>query len=126
MANTFNGIGTTFYGQSKFQSDDSYVTTKWFVIGFFPLIPLASLRVRYLDTSGIPFLSRSTQFEVLEELPIDWVQVLKIWVYSLFVITVVGSVLVSNLPAPLKVILCSLAVFLPFVVRFFAKRMSGN
>jgi hypothetical protein len=42
MANTFNGIGTTYYGKKDIYSDSSFIAIKWFVVGFFPLIPLGS------------------------------------------------------------------------------------
>ena len=47
MAFSFNGIGTSFYGQRNFRSDGTYVTTEWFVLLAIPVIPLRSLRVRY-------------------------------------------------------------------------------
>ncbi|OGY90917.1 MAG: hypothetical protein A3H70_01715 [Candidatus Komeilibacteria bacterium RIFCSPLOWO2_02_FULL_48_11] len=43
---SFNGFGTTIYGRRDVnQADGSYVVTKWFIIIFFPIIPLGSYRV---------------------------------------------------------------------------------
>ncbi|NQV00098.1 MAG: hypothetical protein HQ538_05120 [Parcubacteria group bacterium] len=42
---TFWGIGTTLYGKTDIQSDDSYIVTKWFIFLLLPIIPLASYRV---------------------------------------------------------------------------------
>jgi len=47
MAYSFNGIGTTFYGQRDFRADGSYVTTEWIVFCCIPIAPLRSLRVKY-------------------------------------------------------------------------------
>jgi hypothetical protein len=42
----FNGIGTTIYGKREVDpADGSYITTKWFTVLFFPLVPLGSYRV---------------------------------------------------------------------------------
>lgn len=126
MANTFNGIGTTFYGQSRFEQDGSFVTTKWFVVGFFPLIPMGSLRVRYLGTSGVPFFARTSSYEVVEETGLDMVQVLKIWLYAVFVITLAVMVLDSKtMNGIAKTIIIAAAMFLPHVLRFLAKRSAG-
>jgi hypothetical protein len=124
VANTFNGIGTTFYGQGKFESDQSFITTKWFVLGFFPLFPLGSARVIYLGSSGVPFLSRSAEFEVVEALPIQWIQVLMTWIYAVFIITWVIGLLASNKPPFLKVVLIALGIFLPFIIRWMQKRFA--
>jgi hypothetical protein len=42
---TFNGIGTKLYGSTDNSSDGSYVTTKWFVFVYLPVVPLESYRV---------------------------------------------------------------------------------
>lgn len=125
MANSYNGIGTTYYGQSQFESDGSFVTTKWFVIGFFPLIPMSSARVQYLGTTGIPFFSRTSTFEVLEQLPIAWLQVLRTWIYavSIFVLTI--TVLASHAPVASKLIVIAMGIALPHVLRWFAKQKAG-
>ena len=36
MTFLLNGFGTTFYGKRAFESDGSYVTTKWIAIAYFP------------------------------------------------------------------------------------------
>jgi hypothetical protein len=42
---SFNGIGTKVYGKREENPDGSYIVTKWFIIIFFPIIPLGSYRV---------------------------------------------------------------------------------
>lgn len=122
MPNTFNGIGTTYYGQSDFEQDDSFITTKWFVLGYFPCAPLGSLRVRQIQSEGIPLLSRSTAYEVIEEQPTNWAQVLRIWAFTAFMFFVFGQVLSSRLPPVAQFLVLALAVFIPTLTRAFAKR----
>ncbi len=125
MANTFNGVGTTFYGQSRFEQDGSFVTTKWFVIGFFPLVPMGSARVRYLGTSGVPFLARTSSFELVEDVPLHWMQVLKTWTYACFIVALTTSMMVGSAHPVAKIIVISAGIFLPFFLRFLARRIAG-
>ncbi|BEU94443.1 hypothetical protein ACDW_01480 [Acidovorax sp. DW039] len=53
MANTFNGIGTTFYGQCAFEQDDSFITTKWFVLGMPSLVKFAWVAVAAFIPLGL-------------------------------------------------------------------------
>lgn len=125
MANTFNGIGTTFYGKRGFEQDESYVTTKWFVIGFFPLIPLGSLRVRYIGTAGVPFFARTSSFEVIEELPTDLLQVLSIYLYSFFIVGWIAYLVGRDMSGIGRFLLIAAAVALPHVLRFLGRKLQG-
>ena len=51
---TYNGFGTTLYGERDYLPDGSYITTKWIVFMWVPLIPIRSLRVKWkgMDTTG--------------------------------------------------------------------------
>src|ERR1700739_1215446 len=40
---TLQGIGTTFYGQSDFRRDGTFITTEWLVFFFVPIIPIRSM-----------------------------------------------------------------------------------
>jgi hypothetical protein len=60
MPKSYNGIGTMFMGQRDFRPDGSYVTTEFFVILLFPVMPLKSYRVIPLG---------GNKYRVLEELP---------------------------------------------------------
>src|SRR5437867_639442 len=42
---TANGVGTRFYGKSDVHTDKSYITTKWVVCLWLPILPLGSYRV---------------------------------------------------------------------------------
>lgn len=125
MANSFNGIGTTFYGRSNFESDGSFVTTKWFIIGFFPIVPVGSARIQFERESGIPFFGRTSTFEVIEELPIDWLQVLKTWVYAFCIVALSGYVIMSDMPAASKLIGLIAGVLVPHILRWIAKSKAG-
>jgi Membrane dipeptidase (Peptidase family M19) len=52
MAFSIQGFGTSFVGQRDFGADGSYITTKWVVLLFVPVIPLSSLRVKETTTYG--------------------------------------------------------------------------
>jgi len=43
MAYHINGVGTIYYGHRDRLADSSYVTTKWVVFLFLPVIPLGDL-----------------------------------------------------------------------------------
>lgn len=43
---TFNGIGARFYGRRDYDAEtNSYITVHWFVLLYFPIIPLACYRI---------------------------------------------------------------------------------
>ena len=52
VARSFNGFGTTIYGKRDFLDDGSYVTTKWAVLFWVPILPLSSMRVREIGGEG--------------------------------------------------------------------------
>ncbi len=117
MAGSVNGIGTTFYGQSEFDSDGSFVTTKWFVIGFLPLIPLSSTRVR----------GAGAELEVIDEVPLHRVQVLKTWAYAALLIGLVMAVMLNPQMGPLlQVVILGAVVFMPHTLRWFARRAASS
>ena len=95
MAASINGFGTRFYGASSRRSDGSFITTKWFVIIFMPVIPLSSCRV-IREVKGDKFLifGYSSAYSILEKLPIQWTQVLKTYAFAtMFIVWMVGAAL---------------------------------
>jgi hypothetical protein len=76
MPKTFNGIGTKYQGASDRQSDGSFVTTEWFVILDFPIIPLRSYRVQRLGEQS-SFSQTTELYNVIDQLPLNTKQVLK-------------------------------------------------
>jgi hypothetical protein len=56
---TFNGIGTRLYGRRDYDSQSqSYVATLYFTFIFFPILPLASYRVREVGGGQYQFLGK--------------------------------------------------------------------
>jgi hypothetical protein len=76
VAYSVNGFGTTYYGQRAFERDGSYITTKWAIAGTLPLVPLDSIRVKEIRSG---FSGR--QKVIVDEMGIDWPQVLLTYVY---------------------------------------------
>lgn len=69
MAFSFNGFGTTYYGERDFRPDGSFITTEWIILAFVPVIPLGSLRVirtPQRDTNLVVY--RSSKSIVVERL----------------------------------------------------------
>lgn len=71
---TWNGIGTKFYGSKDQDSGDSFVTTEWFVILFFPIIPVGTSRVVFKGTTH-GWRIMTNQYYVIQKLSMDWQQV---------------------------------------------------
>lgn len=55
MPTSLHGIGTTYYGKRDFEPDGSYITTEFVIFIGIPIVPLQSLRVRYVGSTGIVF-----------------------------------------------------------------------
>lgn len=119
---SLKGIGERLYGKRDFRADHSYQTTKWFILLYLPIYPLATLRVRESDNG---------QMTVLEELPTDWRQVLD--TYSFVVISwwviVTARGLCAEHPFPGNELLTLALLALPFlfiyIVRRRARRAAG-
>ncbi|MDR3351950.1 MAG: hypothetical protein LBO00_02865 [Zoogloeaceae bacterium] len=128
---TVNGIGTTFYGQARFRRDGSFVTTKWFVICWFPFFPMKSYRLRYIEGD-------ENSCELLEELPVDRVQAIKVWAYAFTIVPCVSFILVTSVVAIIPntvlgyvlatvfVLLTMALGYLPGLLRLRAKFRAGG
>jgi len=46
VGRSVNGFGTRIYGERDFLPDGSFVTTKWVIFLWIPILPLSSMRVR--------------------------------------------------------------------------------
>jgi hypothetical protein len=82
MPYTWSGVGTTYYGRRDKAVDGSYVTTKFVVIFFVPVIPLSSWRVlpvgeRRFRVTG--FSMGYSQNYQATRVPFSWRQVLNIY-----------------------------------------------
>lgn len=76
MPGSFNGFGTTFYGERGHAPDGSYVTTEWIILLYLPIIPLRSLRIARNpqdDFRAVAFESES--YYVISRERLCWTQV---------------------------------------------------
>lgn len=82
MPYSVNGFGTKFYGEADHHPDGSFIATKWITVAYLPVIPVGSFR---LIRSGNPYQSDIgyAEFGVLEDLPIFWPQVFRIYTFLL-------------------------------------------
>ena len=77
MAFTLNGIGTRYQGV-RWLPDGTYVTTKWFVLLYVPLVPLGSFRV--LEASAAwGSVAYSGQSMRVQKVPLDRGMVLRVY-----------------------------------------------
>ena len=87
-------IGTTYYGR-RWLADGTYVTTKWFVIVYLPLLPIGSVRI--LSASHeYGSAAMSGQSLVVQKIPLD-----KWMVIGMYAFLVGGAV---GLVAALKIL----------------------
>jgi hypothetical protein len=54
VGRSHNGFGTTIYGKRDFLADGSFVTTKWVIFFWVPILPLSSMRVRLAKQAQPP------------------------------------------------------------------------
>jgi len=67
-----NGMGTTTYGKRDFLSDGSFVTTKWVVFLWIPILPLSSMRVKPVQQSGPDHLGASLLLSLIGIVHFRW------------------------------------------------------
>jgi hypothetical protein len=87
MPSSFNGIGTTYYGQREFHADGTYLTTEWFIFFAIPVVPLRSIRLSYEGPGKrkIPIGFESIEkYLIYERVPLSWKQVLNTYTFFLF------------------------------------------
>lgn len=78
MPYTFNGCGTSYYGQRDHAADGSYITTLWATAVWIPLLPLASYRVRPVG-KGTNIIIHSSQSYQAVRVPLCWEQVRNVY-----------------------------------------------
>ena len=148
MAFTFQGIGTRLYGQREFEADGSYITTKWFVFLYVPIIPLRSFRV--IDQGAGDYnvmlppvvMGSSVRYAVLNETSPNASQVISVYGFVLlcaawfaalmwFMRVMMDSLLpkyFADRPLAFTAIIVAgwatfiIPVLLPRILRFHAKR----
>jgi hypothetical protein len=92
MAFTLNGIGTRYSG-TRWLPDGSYVTTKWFVIVYMPILPLGSVRVVEASQAwGSGFYGGQSM--KAHPVPLDWRMVLSYYGWVAVVIAAIAAYVV--------------------------------
>jgi hypothetical protein len=71
---TWNGIGTKFYGSKDQNEYGSFVTTEWFVVLYFPVIPIRTMRVNFEGTN-LGLRKTANRYRLIQKLSMDWRQV---------------------------------------------------
>jgi len=136
MAFSFNGVGTMFYGQRDFRLDGTYVTTEWFVVFAFPVIPLRSLRVRYQGPGEHRWylgFGSSDSYAVFEKSIPNWKQVLCTYGYVALLVGWIYFVVSSALSiyphaigtvSSLWIVFmaCMIPVPTPWILRHYAQK----
>jgi|SRR6185312_11933905 hypothetical protein len=90
-----------FFGRANFVRDDGsgfqeYDATLWFVVFWFPLIPLGAYRVRRKGRRWRNFLI--PDITVVTKLPLNWEQILRTWLIGVSVLFGVILILPYVLP----------------------------
>jgi hypothetical protein len=135
MAYTIQGVGTRFYGKRDFRQDGTYITTEWAVLFHLPLVPLRSLRVRYLGVGRSPSepgLAPAPLYQVCETTRPNWKQVICVYGYVvsvfywvIFFASRAGGYtkgLEDKLRAMVVIVGLLWPVIIPGAMRFYARR----
>ena len=118
LAQTLNGFGTKLYGKRECKLDGSFLTTKWIVLFWIPLVPLKSYRVKHAGQGQASFLPGwSRRYLVLSEFGPDLRQAVN--VYSLVALFLVGGWLSveADVGSTLSWIALLLWAFIPWTLR---------
>jgi hypothetical protein len=118
IARSVNGFGTTIYGKRDFEPDGSFVTTKWIVGLFFPLIPLASMRVKVIKGGWF----RYDSYLVRQRTRPNWKQAACVYCYFLLLLFVVQS----GLPSAVIAALLGIVLPSPWLLRKLARARSSR
>jgi len=83
MTSTLNGTGTRFYGEREKEIGGTYITTKWAVVLWVPLLPLSSWRVYPLGAEQVAYIieesSGTSQALQATRVPLNWKQVIDVY-----------------------------------------------
>ena len=121
MPTSYNGIGTMFMGQRDFRPDGSYVTTEFFVVLLFPVMPLRSYRVVPLGGNKYRVLEQ-LPFHVWQSRSLQWTAFACIMTPAAFLASGVGRDLGKDWSLGLMAFLATAPLLLGWVVRWMAKR----
>jgi hypothetical protein len=115
IARSVNGFGTSICGECDFESDGSFVTTKWIVMFFTPVWPLASMRVKVVKNGWFKYDS----YQVRQIGSPRWKQVACVYSYLLLVFFTAASV--NFLPSAATFVFLGAVCGLPWILRRLAR-----
>lgn len=125
VGRSFNGFGTAIYGQREFWPDGSFLTTKWIVLLWIPIIPLGSTRVKKIGRSGAAFpVGWSARYRVYSKQRPDVRQVLS--VYGFIAALFLAVCYAASLPESVGVAMLGALCAVPWLVRKAAKARSSK
>ena len=121
LARSFNGIGTSVYGKRSFQPDGSYITTLWIVLGWVPVIPLKSFRVKEAGPEKLIPFGWSRPYYVLNKSRPDVRQVINIYSYIVAFFLGCQTLLTTKAEDWVGYVALAVWVSLPWALRKLAK-----
>jgi hypothetical protein len=77
MPQSFNGIGTMYYGSAEPHDDGSHIVTEWVTFLWVPLLPLGSRRVWSQDSTSHWFMNQNTTNYKIVKVPLHLPHLLK-------------------------------------------------
>jgi hypothetical protein len=132
IARSFIGFGTSIYGKRDFHSDGSFITTKWVVLFWVPVLPIGSVRLGKAGAGSRTgesgwskhylgyFFSWNTKYWVYSQAPVNQRQAL--FVYSFVLALILAVMSVHHISPKISLVLfCSLCV-VPLALRKLATR----
>jgi hypothetical protein len=122
IASSINGCGTFVYGKRDFERDGSFVTTKWLIVFFIPVVPLASMRVKALSFDWLPFVS--TRYLVRSKERLCSKQVASVYSYLLLLLLTLATR--DFLPTSATSIFLGVACVLPWLLRRLARARASK
>ena len=115
IARSVNGCGTSICGERDFESDGSFVTTKWVVVFFVPVWPLASMRVKVVKNGWFKYDS----YLVRQSGRPCWKQVA--CVYSYLLLLLFTAAILDFLPSAATLVMVGALCVLPWCLRRLAR-----
>jgi hypothetical protein len=85
MTGNVLGIGTKYYGKGDFLSNGSFVTTKWLILFYLPMLPLGSFRLINAGNQA-NFWFYGPEGYPIEKVPLRWRQVIDIYTSTMFML----------------------------------------
>jgi hypothetical protein len=127
LSESINGFGTGIYGKRDFHPDGSFLTTKWIIFFWLPIIPLKSMRLLRSSprrASGSFGVGWSTEYEVLTETHPNSKQALFVYGFLLGVFLSVATT--DYVPWPVGLVISGFVCIFPWLLRRVARKNMLN